>query len=139
MIANRAHKEELMKIAKDIADANAEGEKLELNAEELAFYDTLTKPQIIKDFYQNDELIVIMKELIEMMRKNRTIDWQKKESARAGMRKMVKRLLKRYKYPPEGMEDAVKTVMSQCEMWTDQMGASKGLRFYKSFEKLFTI
>ena len=78
MIANRAHKEELMKIAKDIADANVEGEKLELNTEDLAFYDTLTKPQIIKDFYQNDELIVIVKELIVMMRKNRTIDWQKK-------------------------------------------------------------
>ena len=53
------------------------------------------------------------------MRKNRTIDWQKKESARAGMRRLVKRLLKKYKYPPEGMEDAVQTVMSQCEMWTD--------------------
>ena len=83
----------------------------------------MTKPQAIKDFYQNDELIAITKELTEMLRRNRTIDWQKKESARAGMRKMVKRLLKRYKYPPEGMEDAVKTVMSQCEMWTDQMGA----------------
>ena len=139
MLTNEEVIEELMKLAKDIADANAEGEKLGLNAEELAFYDALTKPQAIKDFYQNDELIAITKELTEMLRKNRTIDWQKKESARAGMRKMVKRLLKRYKYPPEGMEDAVKTVMSQCEMWTDQMGASKGLRFYKSFEKLFTI
>ena len=113
---------ELMKLAKDIADANAEGEKLGLNAEELAFYDALTKPQAIKDFYQNDELIAITKELTEMLRRNRTIDWQKKESARAGMRKMVKRLLRRYKYPPEGMEDAVKTVMSQCEMWTDNIG-----------------
>ena len=123
MLTNEEVIEELMKLAKDIADANAEGEKLGLNAEELAFYDALTKPQAIKDFYQNDELIAITKELTEMLRKNRTIDWQKKESARAGMRKMVKRLLKRYKYPPEGMEDAVKTVMSQCEMWTDQMGA----------------
>ncbi len=52
---------------------------------------------------------------------SRTIDWQKKESARAGMRRLVKRLLKKHKYPPEGMEDAVQTVMSQCEMWTDAM------------------
>ena len=123
MLTNEEVIEELMKLAKDIADANAEGEKLGLNAEELAFYDALTKPQAIKDFYQNDELIAITKELTEMLRKNRTIDWQKKESARAGMRKIVKRLLKRYKYPPEGMEDAVKTVMSQCEMWTDNVGA----------------
>ena len=123
MLTNEEVIEELMKLAKDIADANAEGEKLGLNAEELAFYDALTKPQAIKDFYQNDELIAITKELTEMLRKNRTIDWQKKESARASMRKMVKRLLKKYKYPPEGMEDAVKTVMSQCEMWTDNIVA----------------
>ena len=55
----------------------------------------------------------------EMLRKNRTIDWQKKESARAAMRRMVKKLLKKYKYPPEGMEDAIATVIGQCEMWAD--------------------
>jgi type I restriction enzyme R subunit len=54
-----------------------------------------------------------------MLRKNRGIDWQKKESARAGMRRMVKKLLKKYKYPPEGMDDAISTVIGQCEMWTD--------------------
>jgi type I restriction enzyme R subunit len=54
-----------------------------------------------------------------MLRKNRTIDWQKKESARAGMRRMVKKLLKKYKYPPEGLEDAIATVIGQCEMWTE--------------------
>ena len=77
--------------------------------------------QAIKDFYQHDELIAITKELTDMLRKNRTIDWQKKESARAGMRRLVKRLLKKYKYPPEGMDDAVQTVMSQCEMWADNV------------------
>ena len=121
MLTNEEVIEELLKLAKDIATANAEGEKLGLNENELAFYDALTKPQAIKDFYQNEELIAITKELTELLRKNRTIDWQKKESARAGMRKMVKRLLKKYKYPPEGMEDAVQTVISQCEMWTDNM------------------
>ncbi|HIT73816.1 MAG TPA: type I restriction endonuclease subunit R, partial [Candidatus Fimicola cottocaccae] len=112
MLTNEEVIEELLKLAKDIATANAEGEKLGLNENELAFYDALTKPQAIKDFYQNEELIAITKELTELLRKNRTIDWQKKESARAGMRKMVKRLLKKYKYPPEGMEDAVQTVIS---------------------------
>ena len=63
----------------------------------------------------------ITKELTDLLRKNQTIDWQKKESARAGMRRLVKRLLKKHKYPPEGMDDAVQTVMSQCEMWTDNV------------------
>ena len=121
MLTNEEVVEELLKLAKDIAAANAEGEKLGLTAEELAFYDALTKPQAIKDFYEHDELIAITKELTDLLRKNRTIDWQKKESARAGMRRLVKRLLKKHKYPPEGMEDAVQTVMSQCEMWTDQV------------------
>ena len=120
MLTNEEVIQELLKLTKEIADANAEGEKLGLTAEELAFYDALTKPQAIKDFYEHDELIAITKELTDLLRKNRTIDWQKKESARAGMRRLVKRLLKKHKYPPEGMEDAVQTVMSQCEMWNDQ-------------------
>ena len=121
MLTNEEVIQELLKLAKEIADANAEGEKLGLNADELAFYDALTKPQAIKDFYEHDELIAITKELTDLLRKNRTIDWQKKESARAGMRRLVKRLLKKHKYPPEGMDDAVQTVMSQCEMWTDNV------------------
>ena len=119
MLTNEEVIQELLKLAKDIAAANAEGKALGLNAEELAFYDALTKPQAIKDFYEHEELITTTKELTDLLRKNRTIDWQKKETARAGMRKLVKRLLKRHKYPPEGMDDAVQTVMSQCEMWTD--------------------
>lgn len=119
MLTNEEVIQELLKLAKDIAAAAAEGEKLGLTADELAFYDALTKPQAIKDFYEHDELIAITKELTDLLRKNRTIDWQKKESARAGMRRLVKRLLKKHKYPPDGMDDAVQTVMSQCEMWVD--------------------
>ena len=121
MLTNEEVIQELLKLAKDIAAANAEGETLGLNAEELAFYDALTKPQAVKDFYEHEELIAITKELTDLLRKNRTIDWQKKDSARAGMRKLVKRLLKRHKYPPEGMDDAVQTVIGQCEMWTDNI------------------
>lgn len=121
MLTNEEVIAELLKLAKDIADATAAGEAMGLTADELAFYDALTKPQAIKDFYEHDELIAITKELTDLLRKNRTIDWQKKESARAGMRRLVKRLLKKHKYPPEGMDDAVQTVMSQCEMWTDNV------------------
>lgn len=112
---------ELLKLAKDIAKAHEEGEALGLSQDELAFYDAITKPQAIKDFYEHEDLIAITKELTEMLRKNRTIDWQKKESARAGMRRLVKRLLRKYKYPPEGMDDAIKTVITQCELWTDNI------------------
>ena len=94
-------------------------ERTGLTNEELAFYDALTRPEAVKDFYANAELVAMTHELTDMLRNNRTIDWQKKESARAGMRRMVKKLLKKYKYPPDGMEDAIATVIGQCEMWTD--------------------
>ncbi len=119
MLTNEEVIEEMLKLAKQIAADQKEGNKLGLNADELAFYDALTKPQAIKDFYENEELIAITKELTETLRKNKTIDWQKRESARAKMRMLIKKLLKKHKYPPEGMEDAVQTVMTQCELWTD--------------------
>ncbi len=121
MLTNEEVIDELLKLAKQISIAKQEGEQLGLTADELAFYDALTKPQAIKDFYENDELIAITKELTETLRKNRTVDWQKKESARAKMRMIIKKLLKKHKYPPEGMEDAVQTVMTQCELWVDNM------------------
>ena len=121
MLTNEQVIEELMKLAKEISDASKEGQELGLTADELAFYDALTKPQAIKDFYENAELIAITKELTETLRKNRTIDWQKKDSARARMRMMIKKLLKQHKYPPEGMDDAVQTVMMQCELWADNV------------------
>ena len=105
-----------MQMAKEMAEASAEGKAMRLTEEESAFYDALTRPEAVKDFYANEELVAMTRELTDMLRKNRTIDWQKKESARAGMRRMVKKLLKKYKYPPEGMEDAIATVIDQCEL-----------------------
>ena len=119
MITNEEVIQELLALAKQITDAQNEGNKLGLTADELAFYDALTKPQAIKDFYENEELIAITKELADTLRKNSTIDWQKRESARANMRMKIKRLLKIHRYPPDGMDDAVQTVMMQCEMWAD--------------------
>ena len=121
MLTNEEVIEEMLKLAKQIAAAQKEGDQLGLTADELAFYDALTKPQAIKDFYENDELIAITKELADTLRRNKTIDWQKRESARAKMRMLIKKLLKKHKYPPEGMDDAVQTVMTQCELWTDNI------------------
>lgn len=119
MITNEEVIAELLKIAEQIKAAKESGDELGLTADEQAFYDALTMPEAVKDFYDNGQLVAITKELTETLRKNRTIDWTKKESARASMRMMIKKLLKKYKYPPEGQEDALETVMRQCELWAD--------------------
>ncbi len=119
MLTNQQVIDELLRLAGEIKACRKEGEDLGLTQEEMAFYDALTKPEAIKDFYENAELVALTRELTETLRRNRTIDWQKRNTARARMRMMVKRLLKKYKYPPEGMDDALETVMIQCELWTD--------------------
>ena len=130
MLTNEEVIAEMLKLAKQIAADKQEGEKLGLTADELAFYDALVKPQAIKDFYENEELISITKELADTLRKNRTIDWQKRESARAKMRMIIKKLLKKHKYPPEGMDDAVQTVITQCELWTDNYDMEEDHKVY---------
>ena len=130
MLTNEEVIEEMLKLAKQIAAAHQEGDKLGLTADELAFYDALTKPQAIKDFYENEELIAITKELAYTLRRNKSIDWQKRESARAKMRMLIKKLLKKHKYPPEGMDDAVQTVMTQCELWTDNYNFEEDRNVY---------
>lgn len=119
MLSNAEVIEELVKMAKDMIADRDEAAKLGLTDEEMAFYDAITKPQAVKDFYDNDQLVAISRELTDAMRRNATIDWQKKESARAGMRRAIKRLLRKYKYPPKGVADAMETVMAQCELWAD--------------------
>lgn len=119
MLSNAEVIEELLNMAREMMKEREEGKELGLNEEELAFYDALTKPQAVKDFYTNDQLVAITHELTETLRKNSTIDWQRKTSARAGMKRAIKRLLKKYKYPPDGQEEALKTVMAQCELWAD--------------------
>lgn len=119
LITNAEVIEELLKIAKQIKEGSQPiGD---FNDEEIAFYDALTKPQAVKDFYKNEELINMTRELTDSLRRNKTIDWQKKESARANMRRIIKRLLKKYNYPPEEAQDALQTVMTQCELWTDNL------------------
>ena len=121
MLTNEEVIDELMKMAQDMATAKQEGNDLGLSDEEMAFYDALTRPEAVKDFFSNEQLVAMTKELTEQLRKSRTVDWNLKESARAGMRRMIKRLLHKYHYPPEGMADAMKTVLQQCEMWTDHV------------------
>ena len=83
MLTNEQVIQEMLNLAKQIREANQEGQKLGLSADELAFYDALTKPQAINDCYENEELIAITKELADTLRKNKTIDWHQRDSARA--------------------------------------------------------
>lgn len=119
LLTNEEVIQELLKLAAEISESENQGNELGLTAEEKSFYDALTKPRAVQDIYTNEQLVAMTKELTDALRKNRTIDWQKKESARAGMRRMIKRLLKKYKYPPEEAENALETVIHQCEQWSD--------------------
>ena len=113
--------EEMLKMAKEMMAESEQAKNLGLTEEEFAFYGALTQPAAVADYYKgrNDELVAITQELAAKMRELRTVDWQKKQSARAAMRVAIKRLLKHHKYPPEGMEYALSTVMEQCELWAD--------------------
>lgn len=119
MLTNEEVIKEMLELAKQIKNDKNNAQVLGLSEDELAFYDALTKPEAVKDFYKNEELIGLTKELTETLKRNKTVDWQKKESARAKMRMLIKKLLRKYKYPPEGAEDALQTVMIQCELWAD--------------------
>ena len=118
-ITNEEVIEELKKLANEMRLSKNEENELGLTDDEIAFYDAITRPEAVHDFYENDELVKMTKELTEKLRASQTIDWQKKKSARANMRKIVKRLLKKYNYPPEGYDCALKTVIKQCELWAD--------------------
>lgn len=120
LLTNEEVIKELLKMAAEFAEAEKAGEELGLTPEEKAFYDALTKPQAVKDFYQNEQLVEMTKELTEMLRKNNTVDWYRRDAERANMRRLVKRLLKKYKYPPEEAEGAMNDVLRQCEQWVDQ-------------------
>lgn len=119
LLTNEEVIQELLKMAQEMMEAEQQGNDLGLSNDEKAFYDALTRPQAVKDFYSNEQLVELTKDLTDMLRKNRTIDWNRREAERANMRRLVKRLLKKYKYPPEETEDAMNIVLKQCEQWAE--------------------
>lgn len=121
LITNEEVIEELMRMAKDIRNASQAGNDLGLSVEEVAFYDALCKPEAVKDFYENDQLVQIAKELTDILRHSVSIDWQRKESARAGIRKNIRRLLRKYHYPPEEIPGAIELVLSQAELMANNL------------------
>lgn len=112
--------EELIKMAKDFMENHKEGDSLGLTEDEIAFYDALTRDEKVKEMLGDDILIQITKELADTIRKNMTIDWYDKESIQAQMRKSIRRLLRKYGYPPEGTEDATDLVLKQAKLMCEE-------------------
>ena len=102
--------DELIALAKDMQAARVRGEELGLSPEEVAFYEALAENESAVQAMGDDKLRLIAHELLESPRKNATVDWAKRESARANMRVLVKRILKKYGYPPNLAEEALQTV-----------------------------
>jgi len=115
--------EELVKLAKELREADRRGETLGLTESELAFYDALEVNDSAVAILGDDVLCAIAHELVEAVKQNVTIDWTVKESVRAKMRVMVKRILRKYKYPPDKQESAVKTVLEQAELLCGEIAA----------------
>ncbi|MGP0578813.1 type I restriction endonuclease subunit R [Paenibacillus peoriae] len=107
---------EMIDIAKEIESAITEGIDMQLSPEEQAFYDALAKPELVKMHYQSDILREMAKKLLQLIAENKTPDWYKRNDARANMRSLIKRLLKRYKYPPDEIPDATELVIKQAEL-----------------------
>ncbi|MCB9006100.1 MAG: type I restriction endonuclease subunit R [Ardenticatenaceae bacterium] len=107
---------ELINIAQDMKRANKRGEALGLSDEELAFYDALAANESAVEVMGDKQLAFIAHELMKMIRKTVTIDWTERQSARAKIRVMVKRILKKYGYPPDMQETATDTVLEQAEL-----------------------
>lgn len=109
--------EELIKLAKDIKEADKRGDLLGLSKDEIAFYDALAQNESAEKVLGDDKLKELARILVGKVQENATIDWSVRESARARMRVMVKRLLNQYGYPPDFQESATETVLEQAELF----------------------
>ncbi len=114
--------QELTRLAKDINAAHRRGEEEGLSEEEVAFYDALAINESAVELMGNDHLRVIALELLNSLKGSASVDWQRRESARARMRDLVKRILRKHGYPPDLQDSAVQTVLQQVELlapgWT---------------------
>ena len=111
--------EELIQWAKEMQqDANLQ-DKLDLSVDEIAFYRALVENESSVRELGNDNLRQLAIELTKKLRQSATVDWQKRDSVRARMRNVVRRLLRRWKYPPDAAEDAIKLVLQQAEVLAD--------------------
>ena len=112
--------EELIELAKEMREDFARGEELGLNEDELAFYDALETNDSAVKVLGDETLRTIAQELVETVRRNATIDWTVRESVRAGMRNAVRRVLRKHGYPPDKQDKAIRTVLEQAELLSEE-------------------
>ncbi len=115
--------DELIKLAKDMREAGQRGQKLDLSDEEVAFYDALEVNDSAVKILGDEALRTIARELVQTIHKNVSIDWTVKESVRAKLRVMVRRVLRKYGYPPDKQEKATLTVLEQAELLCGDVAA----------------
>ena len=111
--------DELINIAKDIKKSDARGEEMGLSEYELAFYDALANNESAREVMGDDKLCKLAVVLVDRVKNNASIDWSIKESVRARMKVLVKRLLRQYGYPPDKQVIATETVLQQAELFTE--------------------
>jgi len=117
--------EEMIRLAKDLKNADKRGEDLKLDFRELAFYDALEVSHSAVLVLGDEILKTIARELVQSVRKSVKIDWDKKESVQAEMRVQIKRILRKYGYPPDKQEKAVKTILEQAKMIGDEFSENE--------------
>jgi type I restriction enzyme R subunit len=117
--------QELIQLAKDLRAARPRGDEQGLTEEEIAFYDALAENESAVQVMGDDQLRVIAHELLVSLRENVTVDWAHRESARARMRVLVKRILRKYGYPPDLQDIAVQTVLRQAEALSSAWSLSR--------------
>ena len=115
--------QELISLAKEIRAARTRGEEEGLSPDEIAFYDALAENESAVDVMGDEQLRVIAHELLTSLKNNVTVDWSHREAARARMRVLVKRILRKYGYPPDLQDAAVQTVLQQAELLSERWAA----------------
>jgi type I restriction enzyme R subunit len=116
--------EELIALARDMRDAGARGDSLGLSEDEVAFYDALETNDSAVKVLGEPTLKTIARELVATVRNNVTIDWTLRENVRAQLRVLVKRILRKYGYPPDKQEKATQTVLEQAEVLSEIWAAA---------------
>ena len=111
--------EELIELAREMRESSARGERLGLSEDELAFYDALETNDSAVQVLGDETLRDIARQLVETVRNNVTIDWTLRENVRAHLRVLVRRILRRYGYPPDRQEKATLTVLEQAEVLSE--------------------
>ncbi len=124
--------EELIQLARDMREADRRGEALGLSEEEIAFYDALETNDSAVKVLGEPTLRRIAQELVQTVRENVSIDWTVRKSVRANLRRLVKRILRRYGYPPDKQEKATQTLLEQAALLSAEWAASRNRRLTRA-------